>query len=77
METPDLDSLKNKNGNYYSVIADILKKKKKKKPSLIDEKIKNVEENAIDLLKKMLAFEPSKRISAKEAINHPFLADFR
>ena len=58
-------------------MAEILKKKKKKKVNLIDEKLKNVNESAIDLLKKMLTFEPSKRISAKEAINHPFLADFR
>ena len=74
VETPDLDALKNY--NYYSVVADILKKKKKKKTTLIDEKIL-INETAIDLLKKMLAFEPSKRISAREAINHPFLEEFR
>lgn len=75
VETPDLDTLKN--CNYYTVLSDILKKKKKKKTILIDEKFKNVDENTIDLLKKMLAFEPSKRITAREAINHPFLVDFR
>ena len=41
------------------------KKKKKKSTSLIDEKIKNVSPQAIDLLKKFLAFDPQKRISAK------------
>lgn len=30
---------------------------------------------AIDLLKKLLIFDPEKRISAVEALNHPYLSD--
>jgi len=28
---------------------------------------------AIDLLKKMLTFDPTKRITVEEALNHPYL----
>jgi serine/threonine protein kinase len=31
--------------------------------------------DGIDLLKKMLAFNPKNRISVQEALEHPFLAD--
>lgn len=37
----------------------------------------NMDETAIDLLTKMVVLEPSKRISAKEALNHPYFAEFR
>jgi len=36
-----------------------------------------MDETAIDLLSKMVILEPSKRISAKEALNHPYFAEFR
>ena len=31
---------------------------------------------AIDLLKKMLVIDPEKRITVKEALEHPFLQEF-
>lgn len=65
VEMPDLEALKDNNGVHYQIVIDILKKKKKKKPNLIDEKLKNLSEPAIDLVKKMLTFESSKRITAK------------
>jgi len=37
--------------------------------------IPNVEPQAIDLLAKMLAYEPHQRISAKEALNLPYFRD--
>jgi cyclin-dependent kinase len=36
-----------------------------------------MDETAIDLLTKMVQLEPSKRISAKEALNHPYFNDLR
>lgn len=30
---------------------------------------------AIDLLKKLMIFDPEKRITAAQALNHPYLAD--
>jgi len=33
------------------------------------------EEDALDLLGKMLKFSPDERITAAEALKHPFLAD--
>ena len=53
-------------------MVEILKKKKKKKVNLIDEKLKNVNESAIDLLKKMLEYDPDCRISAEDALRHEF-----
>jgi serine/threonine protein kinase len=36
----------------------------------------SVDENALDLLFRMLLFDPSKRITVDEALAHPFLAPF-
>ena len=36
-----------------------------------------MDETAVDLLTKMVHLEPSKRISAKEALLHPYFNDFR
>ena len=33
---------------------------------------KEADPNAVDLLKKMLVFNPTKRVSAAEALQHPF-----
>ena len=40
---------------------------------------KNIQDNNdfLDLLLKMLAYLPEKRITAKEALNHPFFGDVR
>ena len=45
----------------------------KKWDEYINEKNKYlINENALDLLKKLLEIDPEKRISAKDALNHPF-----
>lgn len=36
----------------------------------------NMDDVAVDLLFKMVQLEPSQRISAKEALNHPYFKDF-
>ena len=34
-----------------------------------------IEEDALDLLRKLLEYDPTKRISAEEALAHPYFAD--
>ena len=41
-----------------------------------EEKIPDASPQAIDLLQKMLKFSPDKRITIREAINHPYFANF-
>eukprot|EP00051_Salpingoeca_urceolata_P006059 m.80509 g.80509 ORF g.80509 m.80509 type:complete len:449 (+) comp14665_c0_seq6:1040-2386(+) len=36
----------------------------------------NISNEAVDLLERLIVFDPAKRLSAKEAIRHPFLARF-
>lgn len=37
--------------------------------------VPGLDDNGLDLLSKFLVYEPSKRISAKEALRHPFFSD--
>jgi len=39
-------------------------------------KFPNAQPDALDLLKKLLVFNPKKRLSAKEALEHPYVAAF-
>ena len=36
----------------------------------------NASEHAVDLLRRLLEFNPEKRITAEEALRHPYLAQF-
>lgn len=36
---------------------------------------RNLDENGLDLLEKLLVYNPAKRISAKQALNHPYFDD--
>ena len=39
------------------------------------ERFSHCSDQAVDLLKRMLTFDPNKRITVDEALNHPFLAE--
>lgn len=39
----------------------------------LETQLKNMSEDAIDLLKQMVVYDPAKRISAKRIALHPFL----
>ncbi|KAJ8960139.1 hypothetical protein NQ318_003858 [Aromia moschata] len=41
----------------------------------IDQICPNICENAIDLIMSMLTFNPNKRITALEALNHPYFKE--
>ena len=57
----------------------IFKKIKKKKKSKINFKAKfpGSSDEALDLLQKMLIFDPNKRITVKECLEHPFFKSVR
>lgn len=41
-----------------------------------EEKIPGINHLAVDLLNKLLSFNPNKRISVEEAIQHPYFSNF-
>ena len=45
------------------------------KPQNLKELLKNLDDEGLDLLQKFLQLEPEKRISAEEALKHPFFDD--
>lgn len=53
---------------------EILKKIKRNAGNGFDKKFTDISPDAIDLLRKMLAFDPQKRITVEEALDHPYLA---
>lgn len=60
-----------------STTSELLENVGKGKFSMKSQCWNNVSEPAKDLLKKMLEFEPSKRISAQEAIEHPWIINIK
>ncbi|XP_061545668.1 cyclin-dependent kinase 1 [Phyllopteryx taeniolatus] len=61
---PDVESLP----DYKSTFP-------KWKPGNLSSMVKNLDKNGLDLLAKMLAYNPAKRISAREAMTHPYFDD--
>ncbi|GMG20970.1 unnamed protein product [Ambrosiozyma monospora] len=47
-----------------------------REPIPLSQRFEGVEPEAIDLLSKMLVFDPRKRITAAEALEHPYLAPY-
>lgn len=56
--------------NYFDISAHFQGKKTLK--SLIPQ----ADSNAIDLISKLLTYDPNERLSAKEVLTHPFLSGF-
>lgn len=53
----------------------LIKSLPKKMPKNIEALFSNIDPLALDLLKKFLVFDPSKRITIEEALKHPYLAN--
>ncbi|XP_068678127.1 extracellular signal-regulated kinase 2-like [Montipora capricornis] len=66
----DIDSIKSQ---YSSSVLDRMAFKPKKS---LEEVIPNAPPDGIDLLKKLLQFNPDKRLTAEQALKHPFVARF-
>lgn len=45
------------------------------KPGSLASHVKNLDKDGLDLLSKMLVYDPAKRISGKMALNHPYFND--
>ena len=45
------------------------------KPGSLAIHVKNLDANGLDLLSKMLVYDPAKRVSGKMALNHPYFND--
>ena len=41
------------------------------------QQFKNVESDAIDFIRKCLVYNPNKRMTIEEALNHKYLSDFK
>ena len=52
-----------------------LKSLPKRRGKDFEEVFKGANLDAIDLIKKMLAFDPAKRITVEEALKHPYMAE--
>lgn len=48
----------------------------KKQPKAFDKIFPQANKEALDLLSKMLIFDPSKRITVNEALKHPYFSDY-
>ena len=54
---------------------DFLKSQEKRKPRPLETLFKGASPTAIDLLSKLLKFDPNKRITIEEALAHPYLKE--
>lgn len=67
----DIECISDKNGILY------LKSLKKRQKINFKNKFPGSSDDALDLLEKMLLFNPQKRIKLNECLNHPFFGDIR
>lgn len=71
--TPDLDNIKNIPEESKKLIKNLPKNKKNGRD--FTKLFCEAPPEAIDLLKKLLLFDPEKRITVEQALQHPYLAD--
>jgi serine/threonine protein kinase len=71
--TPDLENMKHIPSESIKLIKNLPKNKKNGKD--FNKLFSFAHPDAIDLLKKLLMFDPEKRITVTEALEHPYLAD--
>ncbi len=71
--TPDIEDMKNIPEESKKLIKNLPKNKKNGKD--FSKIFSFADDLAIDLLKKLLIFDPDKRITVNEALSHPYLAD--
>ena len=69
--TPNVDSIKSIPEESKKLIKGLPKRTGK----AFDKIFASASPNALDLLRKLLIFDPSKRINVEEALNHPYLAN--
>lgn len=43
----------------------------------LNSQLKNMDDKGIDLLRKMLVYDPKKRINARDALKHPYFDDVK
>ncbi|ORC90774.1 putative mitogen-activated protein kinase 5, putative,protein kinase [Trypanosoma theileri] len=60
------------NGNALSFVNENVKKYKNTRP--LEQELKALPPDGLDLVNKLLVFEPAKRLTAQEALEHPFFA---
>lgn len=70
MFTLDIDSIKSQ---YSSSVLDRMACKPKRS---LEDVIPSAPPDGIDLLKRLLQFNPDKRLTAEQALKHPFVARF-
>lgn len=70
MFTLDIDSIKSQ---YSSSVLDRMACKPKRS---LEDVIPSAPPDGIDLLKRLLQFNPDKRLTAQQALKHPFVARF-
>ena len=70
---PSKEDIESINSEYASTMIDNLEISKKKD---IREFFPNVDDDVLDLLRKTLQFNPNKRITVEDALNHQFVSKF-
>eukprot|EP01130_Rhizamoeba_saxonica_P010544 TRINITY_DN4328_c0_g1_i2.p1 TRINITY_DN4328_c0_g1~~TRINITY_DN4328_c0_g1_i2.p1 ORF type:complete len:484 (+),score=125.13 TRINITY_DN4328_c0_g1_i2:26-1477(+) len=72
--TPSEEDIKAMKSDFAATLLDSLQDHS---PGNLRYKFSDIEDDAIDIMEKMLQFNPNSRISCEEALEHPYLDHFR